>query len=328
MFYLFLCPATVRVAGCLSGALVEPRHWAMADNAPANPLNNAAPVTEMMADDKTGGSTRFSPRGRPVIIGVNRVGLLALYMKEVRRFLKVQTQTIWAPAFTTLLFLAIFTVALGREGRMVLGVPFATFVAPGLIMMAMMQNAFANSSFSLLGGKIQGTIIDYLMPPLSPGEIMAGILAAAMTRAIAVGFAVALAMALWPGVSLAMAHPWAVAWFGLMGALLLSTAGLATSIWAEKFDHNAAVTNFIIAPLSLLSGTFYTIENLHGVFQTISRMNPFFYVISGFRYGFLGASDMGGGDHVTGSAFGLLALNAVLLAGVYALLKSGWKLKS
>ncbi len=300
----------------------------MAENAPANPLNNAAPVTELTADDKSGGSTRFTPRGSPVITGINRVGLLALYMKEVRRFLKVQTQTIWAPAFTTLLFLAIFTVALGREGRMVLGVPFATFVAPGLIMMAMMQNAFANSSFSLLGGKIQGTIIDYLMPPLSPGEIMAGILAAAMTRAIAVGFAVALAMALWPGVSLAMAHPWAVAWFGLMGALLLSTAGLATSIWAEKFDHNAAVTNFIIAPLSLLSGTFYVIENLHGVFQTISRMNPFFYVISGFRYGFLGASDMGGGDHVLASGFGLLVLNLMLATGVYLLLRSGWKLKS
>lgn len=328
MFYLFLCPAIVRVAGCLSGALVEPRHRAMAENAPANPLNNSAPVTEMTADDKTGGSTRFSPRGRPVIIGVNRVGLLALYMKEVRRFLKVQTQTIWAPAFTTLLFLAIFTVALGREGREVLGVPFATFVAPGLIMMAMMQNAFANSSFSLLGGKIQGTIIDYLMPPLSPGEVMAGILGAAMTRAICVGFAVALAMALWPGVSLAMAHPWAVAWFGVMGSMLLATVGLATSIWAEKFDHNAAVTNFIIAPLSLLSGTFYVIENLHGVFQTISRMNPFFYVISGFRYGFLGASDMGGGDHVLASGLGLLVLNIALAAGVYALLRSGWKLKS
>ncbi len=300
----------------------------MAENAPANPLNNAAPVTEMTADDKTGRSTRFSPRGSPVIIGVNRVGLLALYMKEVRRFLKVQTQTIWAPAFTTLLFLAIFSVALGREGRMVLGVPFATFVAPGLIMMAMMQNAFANSSFSLLGGKIQGTIIDYLMPPLSPGEVMAGILGAAMTRAICVGFAVALAMALWPGVSLTMAHPWAVVWFGLMGSLMLSTVGLATSIWAEKFDHNAAVTNFIIAPLSLLSGTFYVIENLHGVFQTISRMNPFFYVISGFRYGFLGASDMGGGDHVLASGLGLLALNLALAAGVYALLRSGWKLKS
>lgn len=301
----------------------------MAERAPsANPLHDAAPVTEMTPDDKTGGSIRFSPRGVPVIIGVNRVGLFALYMKEVRRFLKVQTQTIWAPAFTTLLFLVIFTVALGRQGREVLGVPFASFVAPGLIVMAMMQNAFANSSFSLLSGKMQGTIIDLLMPPLSSGELMAGILAAAVTRAIAVGLAVALAIALWPGVSLAMTHPWAVVWFGLMGSLLLATLGLATSIWAEKFDHNAAVTNFIIAPLSLLSGTFYVIENLDPVFQWVSRLNPFFYVISGFRYGFLGASDMGPGTVLTAAAVGLLVLNAVLAAGVYALLRSGWKLKS
>lgn len=300
----------------------------MAENAPANPSDNAAPVTELTADDKTGGSIRFAPRGRPVITGVNRVGLLALYMKEVRRFLKVQTQTIWAPAFTTLLFLVIFTVALGREGREVLGVPFASFVAPGLIVMAMMQNAFANSSFSLLGGKIQGTIIDYLMPPLSPGEMMAGILAAAVTRAVAVGFTVALAMALWPSVSMGIAHFWAVAWFGLMGALMLATVGLATSIWAEKFDHNAAITNFVIAPLSLLSGTFYVIENLSGAFQTVSRLNPFFYVISGFRYGFLGASDIGSDGHVLAAAGGLLALNVALAAGVYVLLRSGWKLKS
>ena len=278
--------------------------------------------------DKTGGGERFPARGVPVITGINRVGLLALYMKEVRRFLKVQTQTIWAPAFTTLLFLVIFAVALGREGRMVLGVPFATFIAPGLIVMAMMQNAFANSSFSLLGGKIQGTIIDYLMPPLSSGELMAGILGAALTRAIGVGLAVALAMSLWPGVSLAMAHPWAVVWFGLMGALMLATVGLATSIWAEKFDHNAAVTNFIIAPLSLLSGTFYVIDNLHGVFQTISRVNPFFYVISGFRYGFLGQSDIGGPGDVLFAGIGLLALNLALAGAVYALLRSGWKLKS
>jgi ABC-2 type transport system permease protein len=300
----------------------------MAEDAHLHPHTDAAPVTELTADDKTGGSTRFAPRGRPVITGVNRVGLLALYMKEVRRFLKVQTQTIWAPAFTTLLFLAIFTVALGREGRMVLGVPFATFVAPGLIMMAMMQNAFANSSFSLLSGKMQGTIIDLLMPPLSSGELMAGILAAAITRAIGVGLAVALAMALWPGVSLAMAHPWAVVWFALMGSLMLATVGLATSIWAEKFDHNAAVTNFVIAPLSLLSGTFYVIDNLHGIFQTISRANPFFYVISGFRYGFLGDSDIGEAHHVLASAGGLLVLNVALMIGVYALLRSGWKLKS
>lgn len=306
----------------------------MADTASANPngahgrKDNAAPVTEIMAHDKTGGSTRFSPRGVPVITGINRVGLFALYMKEVRRFLKVQTQTIWAPAFTTLLFLVIFTVALGREGREVLGVPFASFVAPGLIVMGMMQNAFANSSFSLLSGKMQGTIIDLLMPPLSPGELMAGILAAAVTRAILVGCTVALAMALWPGVSLAVEHVWAVVWFGLMGALMLATLGLATSIWAEKFDHNAAITNFIIAPLSLLSGTFYVIENLHGAFQMVSRANPFFYVISGFRYGFLGASDMGPGTTLAMAAGGLLALNAGLATGVYLVLRSGWKLKS
>lgn len=300
----------------------------MAKPAPANVVAKAAPVTEKTSDDKTGGSTRFAPRGVPVITGINRVGLLALYMKEVRRFLKVQTQTIWAPAFTTLLFLVIFTVALGRGGREVLGVPFASFVAPGLIVMAMMQNAFANSSFSLLSGKMQGTIIDLLMPPLSPGELMAGILAAAITRAFAVGCTVALAMALWPGVSLDIAHPWAVVWFALMGSLLLATLGLATSIWAEKFDHNAAITNFIIAPLSLLSGTFYVIENLDPTFQWVSRANPFFYVISGFRYGFLGVSDMGSSGTLIAAAAGLAVVNAGLAVGIYALLRSGWKLKS
>lgn len=264
----------------------------------------------------------------PVITGINRVGLFALYMKEVRRFLKVQTQTIWAPAVTTLLFLAIFTVALGRGGREVLGVEFASFVAPGLIVMGMMQNAFANSSFSLLSGKIQGTIIDLLMPPLSPGELMAGIVAAAVTRAVAVGCTVALAMVLWPGVTLHVAHIWAIIWFGLMGAVLLALLGLATSVWAEKFDHNAAVTNFVIAPLSLLSGTFYTIDNLHGVFQSISRANPFFYVISGFRYGFLGGSDIGGDTAVLLAGIGLAVLNLAIALVVYFVLRSGWKLKS
>ena len=183
----------------------------------------------------------FAPRGVPQIVGINRVGLWALYMKEVRRFLKVQTQTIWAPAVTTLLFLVIFTVALGRGGREVLGVPFASFVAPGLIVMGMMQNAFANSSFSLLSGKIQGTIIDLLMPPLSPGELMSGIIAAAVTRALAVGCTVGLAMVLWPGVTLSVEHLWAIVWFGLMGSVMLALLGLTTSVWAEKFDHNAAL---------------------------------------------------------------------------------------
>lgn len=272
--------------------------------------------------------TNFPERGVPVITGINRVGLFALYMKEVRRFLKVQTQTIWAPAVTTLLFLVIFTVALGRGGREVLGVDFASFVAPGLIVMGMMQNSFANSSFSLLSGKIQGTIIDLLMPPLSPGELMAGIVAAAVTRAIAVGCTVALAMVLWPGVTLHVAHVWAIVWFGLMGAVMLALLGLATSIWAEKFDHNAAITNFVIAPLSLLSGTFYVIDNLAPLFQTVSRLNPFFYVISGFRYGFLGQSDIGSDSDMVVAAIGVGALNIAMALVTYLVLRSGWKLKS
>ncbi|GAA4647464.1 ABC transporter permease [Pontixanthobacter gangjinensis] len=295
----------------------------MADQAHKSDNSN-----ESLAGNSPEQETRFPPRGVPIITGINRIGLWSLYIKEVRRFLKVQTQTIWAPAVTTLLFLVIFSVALGRSGREVLGVPFASFVAPGLIVMGMMQNAFANSSFSLLAGKIQGTIIDLLMPPLSEGELMAGIVAAAVTRAIMVGGAVALAMVLWPGVSLAVAHPWAVVWFGLMGATMLALLGLLTSIWAEKFDHNAAISNFIVAPLSLLSGTFYVIDNLAPMFQTISRLNPFFYVISGFRFGFLDQSDIGNTtEAVLHSAIGLGVFNLVLAIITYRVLKSGWKLK-
>ena len=299
----------------------------MVDQAqPASPENEHPEAS--FVEDHAGGEGRFPPRGRPVIRGINGIGLWSLYIKEIRRFLKVQTQTIWAPAITTLLFLVIFSVALGRGGREVLGVNFPTFVAPGLIAMAMMQNGFANSSFSLLSGKIQGTIIDLLMPPLSEGELMAGIVGAAMTRAVAVGFVVAGAMLLYPGVNLAMAHPWAVAWFGLMGALMLSLLGLVASIWAEKFDHNAAVTNFVIAPLAMLSGTFYIIDRLAPAFQSVSRANPFFYVISGFRYGFLGQSDIGDGTAVMLAGLGLLALNAVLAFVTYRLLVSGWKIKN
>lgn len=293
--------------------------------------NQAQPIAgqgDFIEGNRPSGA-HFPPKGEPVFHGFNRVGLWTLYMKEVRRFLKVQTQTIWAPAVTTLLFLVIFTVAMGRGNRIVLGVPFATFVAPGLIMMGMMQNAFANASFSMLAGKIQGTIVDFLMPPLSEGELMLGIVAAAVTRAVLVGLAVALAMALWPGVALGAAHPWAIVWFGLMGAILLSLVGLLTSLWAEKFDHNAAVTNFVVAPLSLLSGTFYVIHNLSPLFQAISRANPFFYMISGFRFGFLGESDIGSTNQaVVGAAAAMGLLNLAIGVVVYLLLKSGWKLKS
>ena len=284
--------------------------------------HNAAPT-------EPGQAPIFAAYGVPVIHGMNRIGVTTLYMKEVRRFFKVQTQTIWAPAITTLLFLVIFSVAMGRGGRMVLGVNFASFVAPGLIVMGVMQNSFANASFTFLVGKIQGTIIDMIMPPLSVGELMLALVAGSVTRGLAVGGALALAMAFWPGVSLGMAHPWAVVWFALNGAAMLSFIGLLSSIWAEKFDHNAAVTNFIIQPMSLLSGTFYVIDNLSPGFQAVSRLNPFFYVISGFRFGFLGRSDIGAtNEAVLHGAAGLGVLNVLLALATYAVLRSGWKLKS
>jgi ABC-2 type transport system permease protein len=266
--------------------------------------------------------------GVPVIRNVNWGGLRTLYVKEVRRFFKVQLQTVWAPAVTTLLFLVIFTVALGRSGRSVdlagQGFHFADFLAPGLIVMGMLQNAFANASFSLLVGKIQGNIVDYLMPPLSTGELIAALIGAAVTRAVLVGFAVFLAMQLWPGVEAMPVHLWAVVWFGLAGSMMLAFLGLLTSIWADKFDHAAAVSNFVVAPLSLLSGTFYSIDSLAPAFQAVSHANPFFYVISGFRYGFLGASD----SPVLLGALLLLAVNLALGLLCYVLLRRGWKLKS
>ena len=266
---------------------------------------------------------RYEP-GVPALSGVNWGGLKTLYIKEVRRFFKVQLQTVWAPALTTLLYLAIFTIALGGRGRTVMDVHFADFLAPGLIVMAMIQNSFANSSFSLLVGKVQGNIVDYLMPPLSIGELIAGLIGAAVTRAFLVGFAVWLAMLLWPDVSVRVTHPFWVFWFGLMGSLMLAFLGLITSIWADKFDHAAAVTNFVVTPLSLMSGTFYSVEQLAPAFRAVSHANPFFYVISGFRYGFLGISD----SPILLGASALLILNLALWAVCYALLKSGWKIKN
>jgi len=269
-------------------------------------------------------ATRFPEPGVQRIGMLNWYGTRTLYMKEVRRFLKVHTQTIWAPAVTTLLFLAIFTVALGRGGHTILGVPFATFLGPGLIAMAMLQNAFANTSSSLLIGKVQGTIVDVLVPPLSPGELLLGYVGGGVTRAFCVGVAVWIALILWPGADATVREPWAVFYFGLMGATMLSLLGILTGIWAEKFDHGAAVTNFVIQPLSLLSGTFYTLDRLSGPWAVVSHANPFFFVIDGFRYGFLGVSD---GPLAWGALY-LLAINAVLGGITYAVLRTGWRLKA
>ncbi len=281
-----------------------------------------------MAEQPQSHETIIAAPGVPVIRNVNWGGLWTLYVKEVRRFFKVQLQTIWAPAVTTLLFLVVFTVALGGSGRTVMldgkAVHFADFIAPGLIVMGMLQNAFANASFSLLVGKIQGTIVDYLMPPLSTGELLAALCAGAVTRAFCVGATVWLAMALWPGVSVMPHQLWAILWFGFLGSLFLALLGVMTSIWAEKFDHAAAVTNFVVAPLALLSGTFYSVDKLAPTFQAISHANPFFYIISGFRYGFLGVADS---PILLGSTV-ILGLNALLGLACYALLRSGWKTRS
>ena len=268
-----------------------------------------------------------SAPGVPVIRNVNWGGLKTLYVKEVRRFFKVQLQTVWAPAIQTLLYLIVFTTALGGRGAVHVGgaeVTFADFVGPGLIVMGMMTSAFANASFSLLVGKIQGTIVDYLMPPLSTAELLAALVGGAVTRAFCVGAAVWLAMLLWPDIHVAPVHPLAVLWFGLLGSIFLALLGVLTSIWAEKFDHAAAVTNFVVGPLTLLSGTFYSVDRLAPAFRVVSHANPFFYIISGFRFGFLGIADspvaIGGGV--------VLAIDVALGLLCYALLRTGWKLKN
>ncbi|MES2755668.1 MAG: ABC transporter permease [Pseudomonadota bacterium] len=273
-------------------------------------------------------SAVHSAPGVPVIRNVNWGGLKTLYVKEVRRFFKVHLQTVWAPALTTLLFLIVFTVATGAKRPVHVGgidVAFADFIAPGLIIsQGMMTPAFANASFSLLVGKIQGTIVDYLQPPLSTWELLTALVGGSMTRAFVVGAVSWVAMALYPDVHVTPVHLWAVLWFGFLGAMFLSLLGVLTSIWAEKFDHAAAVTNFVIAPMALLSGTFYSVDRLAPAFRAFSHANPFFYIISGFRYGFLGTAD----SPILVGSIAILALDVALGVLCYALLRSGWKLKN
>lgn len=254
---------------------------------------------------------------------VNWLGLWTFYKREVHRFLKVFTQTVAAPAITTVLFLVIFVVALGREGRMILGMPFAVFLTPGLVAMAVIQNAFANTSSSLLIGKVQGTIQDVLMPPLSNLELISGYIASGTTRGVLVGAAVWAAVSFWPNVSPIPAEPLAFAYFILSAAVMLSMMGVLTGLWAEKFDHAATISNFVVQPLSLLSGTFYSMDRLPGYWSLISKANPFFYMIDGARYGMTGVAD---GNIVVG-AIVTLALNIVLFALCMWLFRTGYKLR-
>ncbi len=273
--------------------------------------------------DQTLASIAREP-GEVVIPGVNWQGLKTLYLKEVRRFFKVQLQTVWAPAITTLMFLAIFALALGRARTTVMGVPYSDFLGPGLIVMGMIQNSFANTSSSLLIGKIQGTIVDVLMPPLSPAELLVAWVGGAVTRAWLVGAAVYLAMLLAPGVDVPINNIGIVLYFGTAGSVMLALLGILTGIWADKFDHAAAVTNFVVQPLTLLSGTFYAIDRVSPAMKLLSHANPFFYIIDGFRFGFLGVAD---GLALQG-AIVIGVIDVVLWALCYRLLKSGWRLKA
>ncbi|MDX1575999.1 MAG: ABC transporter permease [Kiloniellales bacterium] len=252
---------------------------------------------------------------------VNWRGLWTLYAKEVRRFLNVATQTILAPMVTSLLFLAIFTLALGRTVTSLGSVSFAEFLAPGLIMMAILQNAFANTSSSLVIAKIQGNIVDLLMPPLSPSEQALGIAGGGLTRGLVVGLAVGLAM--WAFIPIAVYDPVFVVFHAVNASLMLALLGMVGGIWSEKFDHIAAVTNFVITPLSFLSGTFYSIERLPDNWHLIALLNPFFYLIDGFRYGFIGHAD---GSLWIGAVV-VLTANAALWTLVHRMISTGYRLK-
>ena len=261
------------------------------------------------------------PQPRP-LGAVNWLGLWTLYVKEVRRFGKVATQTIIAPVVTTLLFLAIFALALGGASRQVGGVHFTQFLAPGLVMMAMVQNAFANTSSSIMISKIQGNIVDMLMPPLSPGELTLAFAAGGVTRGLAVGLAVALAMALF--VPIEVLHPGFVLFHAVAASLMLSLIGILAGIWAEKFDHMAAITNFVITPFAFLSGTFYSVDRLPDVWRTAAHLNPFFYMIDGFRFGFIGHADA---PPALGAAV-LTVANILLWILVYVWFRRGYRLKA
>ena len=204
------------------------------------------------------------------------------------RFTKIGLQTIAAPTVVTLLFLAVFQLALGR-GATVVGIPFEVFLAPGLIMMAVVQNAFANTSSSIMMAKIQGNIVDVLMPPLSPGELALGYVLGGVTRGLAV--AVAVGFALWIFVPLRIHDFGLILFYAASASFFMATLGIIIGLWADKYDHVASITNFIITPLSFLSGTFYSVERLPEPFLSLAVLNPFFYVIDGLRAGFIGRAD-------------------------------------
>ena len=252
----------------------------------------------------------------------NWIGVKTLMQRELMRFLKIYMQTIVGPALTTLLFLIIFSIALGRASKFVGETPFLEFLGPGLIIMSMIQNAFANSSSSLLSAKIAGNITDLLLPPLTALEFALAFLAGSIGRGILVGLAsVALIITFVP---IQVYDYFALIYFSIIACSIMGLAGLIAGIWADKFDQMAAITNFIVTPLSLLSGTFYSISNLPNTFYLVSQFNPFFYMIDGFRYSLIGYADA---NVLVGGSV-LFILNFILFITAVIMLKTGYRLKS
>ncbi len=272
-----------------------------------------------MADSAASPVIPPAPRDYP---GVNWTGVQTLYLKEIRRFWKVGMQTVMAPVVNTLLYLMVFTVAASGARPPVHGVPFTLFIGPGLIMMSIMNAAFANSSSSLMQAKMMGLTQDFLTPPLSPTEQVWAFAAGAATRGVFVGVITALSVFIFARFT--VAHWWAVLYFGVGASLLMGMVGMVTGLWAEKFDHLAAVTNFIVMPMSFLSGTFYLVDRLPEPFRTVSHYNPFFYMISGFRYGFIGQAD---GSLTVGVAV-VGGLSVVMGAACWWLFQTGYRLKT
>lgn len=258
---------------------------------------------------------------------INSLGLWTLYKREVARFLKVWMQTVFAPVVTTLLFMTVFKLAFGERGNLTgdfAGLKYNDFLAPGLIVMAILQNAFQNTSSSLLQAKFNATHVDFLMPPLSPLELTIAFLGGAVTRALIVAGIAAVAIQLSGLASLSVAHIWPILWFGLTSAVILGALGAFAGIWADKFDHLAAVTNFVIVPLTFLSGTFYDIKVMVEPFQTLAHLNPIFYMIDGYRFAHLGVAN---GSLMVGVIF-TGALSVASVVWIWALFRRGYKLKA
>ena len=272
----------------------------------------------------TEGSSRIAGVLRPVHIAtVNWVGLGTLYKREVQRFMKIAMQSLVAPVITSVLFLMVFSVAIGERASFAGDVDFVTFLVPGLVMMNVLQNAFANTSSSLVVSKVQGNIVDLLVPPLGPGELLFGLAVAGMTRALLVGIVTALVLIVFVGGAMPP-HPLIALGFLFLGAFAMSFAGIIAGIWAYKFDELAAITNFAVQPLTFLSGTFYSVDLLPAPFDVIASLNPVFYTIDGFRFGMIGIADR---PLFTGLVC-LLAVNVALATFCYKALRSGYRLKS